>query len=239
MVSALTSTRIIASQMALQILMASPDDSASQDGNASSPGSGDISSLPSSSQASLTSILNGMASSQTDTSSPASSTLASTDITTDSFMALLKQNLTATAKKNDDGGQAQAMLDALNDGTLTVNDPINGVSITAWDPSAANDSPDTATATAGKTGTTIPNTDWNDYLKTHLQRGSNGTFTRATDGSFIDKTTGNEAYFGQVGSQFYYLTWPAPGKGGSGAGTGTGAGAGAVSGVAAGKGTDV
>jgi hypothetical protein len=224
MVSALTNTRLIASQMALQILTANPDDSSSQDDSSSMPGSGDISSLPSSSQASLTSILNGMAASQTDTTS-ASSTVASTDITTDSFMALLKQNLTATAKKNEDGGQAQAMLDALNNGTLTVNDPINGVSITAWDPSAASDTDTTDQATTGtgstgKTGTTIPTTDWNDYLKTHLQRGSNGTFTRASDGSFIDKTTGKEAYFGQVGSQFYYLTWSAPGKDGAGTAAG-------------------
>jgi hypothetical protein len=228
MVSALANTRLIASQMALQILTASADDSSSQDDSSSTPGSGDISSLPSSSQASLTSSLNGMAASQADTTSASSSsTVASTDITTSSFMALLKQNLTATAKKNDDGGQAQAMLDALNNGTLTVNDPINGVSITAWDPSAAanTDTTDQATSTSGtsstgNTGTTIPTTDWNDYLKTHLERGSNGTFTRASDGSFIDKTTGKEAYFGQVGSQFYYLTWSAPGKDGAGTAAG-------------------
>jgi hypothetical protein len=227
MVSALANTRLIASQMALQILTASADDGTSQDDSSSTPGSGDISSLPSSSQASLTSILNGMAASQTDTTTSSSSNLASTDITTDSFMALLKQNLTATAKKNDDGGQAQAMLDALNNGTLTVNDPINGVSITAWDPSAAADTSTTdqaasttGTSSTSKTGTTIPTADWNDYLKTHLERGSNGTFTRANDGSFIDKTTGNEAYFGQVGSQFYYLTWSAPGKDAAGTAAG-------------------
>lgn len=219
MVSALANTRLIAAQMALQVLMTSPDDSSSQDDSSSMPGSGDISSLPSSSQASLTSILNGMTASQSDTTtSSSSSNLASTDITTSSFMALLKQNLTATAKKNEDGGQAQAMLDALNNGTLTVSDPTNGVSITAWDPSAT-DTTDATTSTTTKTATTIPTTDWNDYLKTHLQRGSNGTFARASDGSFIDKTTGNEAYFGQVGSQFYYLTWSAPKDAATGAST--------------------
>jgi hypothetical protein len=214
MVSALANTRMIASQMALQILTASADNSSSQNGSSSTPGSGDISSLPSSSQASLTSILNGMAASQTDTTTSSSSNVASTDITTSSFMALLKQNLTATAKKNADGGQAQAMLDALANGTLTVNDPTNGVSIAAWDPSAAADTNTTGqaastsgTSSTSKTGTSIPTAEWNDYLKTHLERGSNGTFTRANDGSFIDKKTGNEAYFVQVGSQFYYLTW--------------------------------
>jgi hypothetical protein len=128
-------------------------------------------------------------------------------------MALLKQNLTATAAGSSDGAQqAQAMLDALEAGTLTVSDPTNGVSITAWDPTAtsttdASASTDTTTANSP---TAIPTTDWNDYLKAHLQRNENGTLTRAADNSFVDKSTGNEAYFGQVGTQFYYLTWAAP-----------------------------
>src|ERR1700730_3263816 len=122
MVSALANTRMIAAQMALQVLMTS----SSPDSSSSTHGSGDISSLPSSSQASLTSILNSMSASQSTTTSTSSSDVASTDITTSSFMALLKQNLTATAKKNEDGGQAQAMLDALANGTLTVNDPASG-----------------------------------------------------------------------------------------------------------------
>ncbi|MGO4565354.1 hypothetical protein AB4Z52_09845 [Rhizobium sp. 2YAF20] len=208
MVSALSNTRMIAAQMALQVLMTSSDDSSSQDSSSSTPGSGDISSLPSSSQASLTSILNSMSASQSTTTSTSSSDVASTDITTSSFMALLKQNLTATAKKNEDGGQAQAMLDALANGTLTVNDPASGVSITAWDPSASTDAAATTTDGTSKSGTAIPVTDWNDYLKAHLARSSNGTFSRTSDGSFIDKESGKDAYFGQVGSQFYYLTYP-------------------------------
>ena len=214
MVSALTSTRLIAAQLALKTLLAddTSDDSSSSSSSSSSllsDATGGLSSLPSQSQASLASLLNGLSSSDTsDTASSSSSTQASTDITTASFMTLLKQNLTATAAGTSDGAkQAQAMLDALKAGTLTVSDPTNGVSITAWDPSSTDGKTGTA---SGNTATSIPTSDWNDYLKAHLQRNADSTFTRAADNSFIDKTTGNEAYFGQVGTQYYYLTWTAP-----------------------------
>ncbi|WFU09371.1 hypothetical protein QA646_00430 [Rhizobium sp. CB3090] len=201
MVSALTTTRLLSSQMALQLLQ-SPD--ASQD-SSSAPllgdsSSSDLSSLPSQSQASLTSMLNGLSANQTDSSSTSQS---DPDMTSSSFMDLLKQNLQDAVKSEGKGGQAQAMLDALDNGTLTVSDPTKGVSIQAWDVDA-----DTEQGTTSKTGDTIPTSDWNDFLKAHLERGSDGTFVKNSDGSFVDKTTGNEAYFGQVGSQYYYITWP-------------------------------
>jgi hypothetical protein len=200
MVSALTTTRLLASQMALQLLQ-TPDPS--QDSNNDpllSDSSSDLSSLPSQSQASLTSMLNGLSANQTDSSAAAQ---PDPDMTSSSFMDLLKQNLQDAVKSEGTGGQAQAMLDALDNGTLTVSDPTNGVSIKAWDVDAASEQ-----GTTSKTGDTIPTSDWNDFLKAHLERGSNGTFVKNLDGSFVDKTTGNEAYFGQVGSQFYYITWP-------------------------------
>jgi hypothetical protein len=119
-------------------------------------------------------------------------------------MTLLKQNLQDAVKSEGTGGQAQAMLDALDKGTLTISDPTNGVSIQAWDADATSEKD-----TTSKTADTIPTSDWNAYLKAHLQRGSDATFVKNTDGSFVDKVTGNEAYFGQVGSQYYYITWPA------------------------------
>ncbi|MBO9097145.1 MULTISPECIES: hypothetical protein [unclassified Rhizobium] len=218
MVTALSSTRLIAAQLALKVLT-------SGDTNSDSSGSGtsdsslldgssvgkNVSSLPSSAQASLASMLNSLSNSQSDetatTSSTDNSDTASTDITTTSFMALLKQNLTATAAGTSDGAkQAKAMLDALNAGTLSVSDPTHGVSIAAWDPKSKTSSSADATATANSPKA-IPTSDWNDYLKAHLQRNGDGTLSRAADNSFIDKTTGNAAYFGQVGTQFYYLSW--------------------------------
>ncbi|MBB5575112.1 MULTISPECIES: hypothetical protein [Rhizobium] len=205
MVSALTTTRLLSSQMALQLLQtpdASQDSSSDPllDDSSSSSSSNDVSSLPSQSQASLTSMLNGLSANQTDSSATSQS---DPDMTSSSFMSLLKQNLQDAVKSEGKGGQAQAMLDALDNGTLTVSDPTKGVSITAWDASA-----DSEQGTTSKTGDTIPTSDWNDFLKAHLERGSDGTFVKNSDGSFIDKVTGNEAYFGQVGSQYYYITWP-------------------------------
>ncbi|MEZ2221186.1 hypothetical protein [Rhizobium sp. RCC_161_2] len=106
-------------------------------------------------------------------------------------MTLLKQNLQDAVKSEGTGGQTQATLDALDQGTLTVSDPTNGASITAWDVYAASEQ-----STTSKTADTIPTSDWNSYLKAHLQRGSDATFVKNTDGSFIDKVIGNEAYFG-------------------------------------------
>ncbi|MGY5807027.1 hypothetical protein ACXHXG_04880 [Rhizobium sp. LEGMi198b] len=202
MVSALTTTRLLSSQMALQLLQTpdasqdSSDDPLLDDSNSSS----DLSSLPSQSQASLTSMLNGLSANQTDSSAASQS---DPDMTSSSFMDLLKQNLQDAVKSEGKGGQAQAMLDALDNGTLTVSDPTKGVSIQAWDVDA-----DSEQGTTSKTADTIPTTDWNDFLKAHLERGSDATFVKNADGSFVDKTTGNEAYFGQVGSQYYYITWP-------------------------------
>jgi hypothetical protein len=224
MVTALSSTRLISAQLALKVLDASDTtDDSSSDSSSALDGSSiasDVSSLPSSAQASLASMLNNLSNSQSDNTTAdatgSSTTAASTDITTTSFMALLKQNLTATAAGSSDGAkQAQAMLDALEAGTLTVSDPTSGVSIKAWDPTATSstdtsDTSDTTHTATANSPTAIPTTDWNDYLKAHLQRNENGTLTRATDNSFVDKSTGNEAYFGQVGTQFYYLTWTAP-----------------------------
>ncbi|MDE1991537.1 MAG: hypothetical protein KGI75_03500 [Rhizobiaceae bacterium] len=204
MVSALTNTRLLASQMALQLLQ-TPDDMSQDDTTSSLLGdssSSDLSSLPSQSQASLTNLLNGMSSSD-NTTDTSQSDSENPNMTSSSFMQLLKQNLQDAVKAEGTGGQSQAMLTALENGTLTVSDPTAGTSITAWDVDGTS-----AADKTGNTATTISTSDWNDFLKAHLTRGSDGTFVRNDDGSFVDKTTGNEAYFGQVGSQFYYISWP-------------------------------
>lgn len=210
MVSALATTRLIASQMALQLLQPSNPSQDSDNSPLLGNSSGDPSNLPSQSQASLSALLNSLTAKQSDDSTASQADDSSTDITSSSFMDLLKQNLQDAVKAEGPDGQAQAMLDALNNGTLTVSNPPAGVSITAWDVDSADEKD-----TTSKTGTSIDTSDWNTFLKAHLQRGSNGAFVRNDDGSFVDKTTGNEAYFGQVGSQFYYLTWPSPSAAGS------------------------
>jgi hypothetical protein len=123
-------------------------------------------------------------------------------MTSSDFMSLLKSNL-QTAASDGDTGQAKAMLAALANGTLTVSDPTSGQSITAWDP----DSKDNQDTTS-KDATTIDTSDWNDFLNAHLTRGTDGAFDKNSDGSYTDKVTGQESYFGQVGNQFYYISWP-------------------------------
>lgn len=240
MVSALTSTRLVSAQLALTTLLSddSSDDSSSSSSSSSSLASsllsdsstGSVSSVTSQSQTMLASLLGSMTGSSlsssedtsTDATTSSSSTNSSTDITSSSFMALLKQDLTTTAEGSGDGAkQAQAMLTALAAGTLTVSDPINGVSITAWDPSSSDSSTGSDSSASSHMATSIATSGWNDYLKEHLERNSDATFTRTADNSFVDKSTGNEAYFGQVGSQYYYLSWPASGTSSSGTTSGT------------------
>lgn len=197
MVSALTSTRLVSAQLALQMLQFDQPTTADDGSDSLLGSSSSLSSLPSQSQASLTSLLNGLSSSSTDTSGTTSDD--DPDMTSSDFMSLLKSNL-QTAVNNGDTGQAQAMLDALSAGTLTVTDPTAGQSITAWDPSDSSDKAQTATS--------VDEDDWNDFLKAHLTRGADGSLTHNSDGSYTDKVTGDEAYFGQVGNQYYYITWP-------------------------------
>jgi hypothetical protein len=218
MVSALMATRLVSAQLALQVLQSDPPDSSSSDDSSSLLNSlNDLSSMPSQSQASLTSILNGLSSSsQTDTTATTSDGSSDDpDMTSSDFMSLLKNNLETDAS---DGGsaQAKAMLAALTNGTLTISDPTSGQSIAGWDPDSTDNQ-----STTSKDATTIDTSDWNDFLNAHLTRGTDGAFTKSSDGSYIDKTSGNEAYFGQVGSQFYYITWPSASSASSSASSGT------------------
>lgn len=142
-----------------------------------------------------------VASSSTDTTeNPA----ISDDITTASFMKGLKAKLTDLKTQPGYADQAEAMLAALKAGTLTVSDPVNGRQIKAWDATS-----DAEKNTTSKPGTAIDNTGWSDFLKAHLTRGEGGTYARQADGSFVDKPTGQNAYFGTIGSDYVYLTWPA------------------------------
>ena len=122
MVSALANTRMIAAQMALQVLMTSPDDSSSQDSSSSTPARRHFKPAV---------VVAGISDehSQQHVGKP-----VHYDIDVELgrcqhrhhhqlFHGAPEAELTATAKKNEDGGQAQALLDALADGTLTVNDP--------------------------------------------------------------------------------------------------------------------
>lgn len=129
----------------------------------------------------------------------------SDDITTASFMAKLRETLEEMSGAAGGNAQADAMLAALEAGTLKVSDPVNGVEITAWNvgDSAEKD-------TTQKDGTDIGRDGWSAFLREHLKRGENVAYARTADGSYIDAVTGANAWFGNVGSTWYYLSWNAP-----------------------------
>jgi len=198
MVSSVSNIRLQTAQIALQVIK-----SGSPDSSSSSSTDHDYSSLPSQSRSALSVMLDKINAGKAGSTDTSGNTTASTDITTASFMALLRQNMTAAAEAKGEGSQEAAMLAAFKKGQLTVTDPTKGVSIKAWDVTDPKEAD-----VDQKKGTAIETTDWNKFLRDHLQRDSHGRLVRSENGSFIEKGTGNEVYFGQVGTQNYYITWP-------------------------------
>ncbi|WHO74243.1 hypothetical protein [Rhizobium sp. BT03] len=206
MVSAVDSTRLVSAQYALKNLRSSDDDS-SQDSQTSSA-AGILSSYGlDSSSASLLSnqALSGLLdtlSSQSETSDEADATGDGADVTSASFMSMLKQQLQDAAAAEGESGKAHDMLAALEAGKLTITDPTQGVSIAAWDV----DDPDEAD-TESKAGKQVDVSGWSDFLDAHLERGADGAFVKE-NGSYVDQTTDSNAFFGLIGSDYYYLSWP-------------------------------
>jgi hypothetical protein len=198
MVSSVSNIRLQTAQIALQVIK-----SGSSDSSSSSSTDHDYSSLPSQSRSALSVMLDKINSGKSGSTDASGNTTASTDITTASFMALLRQNMTAAADAKGPGSQEAAMLAAFKKGQLTVTDPTQGVSIKAWDVTDPKEAD-----VDQKKGTDIKTDDWNNFLRDHLQRDSHARLIRSENGSFIEKGTGNEVYFGQVGTQNYYITWP-------------------------------
>lgn len=205
MVSALDNTRMVSAQYALKNLRSSDESSEdTQRSSAASILSGyglDSSSASLLSNQALSGLLDTL-SSAGDTSDETDKTGDSADVTSASFMSMLKQQLQEAAAAEGESGKAHDMLTALEAGTLTISDPTQGVSIAAWDV----DDPDEAD-TESKAGTAIDVSGWSDFLDTHLERGSDGAFVKE-GGSYVDQTNDSNAFFGLIGSNYYYLSWP-------------------------------
>lgn len=199
------STRINATKLALKAIKEQENNSAST----SSPrtailDSYGIDSSPSSTNTRLTQLLAQYAQvSGTDAEPDDTSTQApSGDITQASFMTSLKATLEELSKDPSKATQAKAMLEALAAGTLTVSDPTEGARIKAWDVEADK-------TTTSKPATEITTTGWSDFLKDHLKR-DGSAYAKTTGGAYVDSISGDNAFFGNVGSRYYYLTWPQP-----------------------------
>ncbi len=199
------STRINATKLALKAIKEQEDNSAST----SSPrtailDSYGIDTSPSSTNTRLTQLLAQYAQvSGTDAETDDTSTQApSGDITQASVMTSLKATLEELSKDPSKSTQAKAMLEALAAGTLTVSDPTEGAKIKAWDVEADK-------TTTSKPATEITTTGWSDFLKDHLKR-DGSAYAKTTGGAYVDSISGDNAFFGNVGSRYYYLTWPQP-----------------------------
>ncbi|MDO3433098.1 hypothetical protein QWJ46_10405 [Rhizobium sp. CBN3] len=205
MVSALDNTRMVSAQYALKNLRSS--DESSEDTQSSSAASILSSYGLDSSSASLLSnqALSGLLDtllSKDDTFDETDTTGDSADVTSASFMSMLKQQLQEAAAAEGESGKAHDMLAALEAGTLTISDPTQGVSIPAWNV----DDPDEAD-TESKAGEAIDISGWSDFLDAHLERGFDGAFVKE-NGSYVDQTNDSNAFFGLIGSNYYYLSWP-------------------------------
>ncbi|NTA36851.1 hypothetical protein [Agrobacterium salinitolerans] len=126
--------------------------------------------------------------------------LSSGDITKADFMKALKETLEELTADPDKASQAKAMLEALTAGTLTVSDPAEGAQVKAWDVAAD-------TKNISGPAMNIAMTGGSDFLKDHLKR-DGSTYARSETGAYVDTISGDNAFFGSVGSRYYYLTWP-------------------------------
>ncbi|MBX5131770.1 hypothetical protein HJB80_03565 [Rhizobium lentis] len=201
MVSALDNTRMVSAQYALKNLRSSEDTQSSSAASILSSYGLDSSSASLLSNQALSGLL-GALSSKDDTSDETDTTGDSADVTSASFMSMLKQQLQEAAAAEGESGKAHDMLAALEAGTLTISDPTQGVSVPAWD----IDDPDEAD-TESKAGEAIDVSGWSDFLDAHLERGSDGAFVKE-NGSYVDQTNASHAFFGLIGSNYYYLSWP-------------------------------
>ncbi|MQB10502.1 hypothetical protein DXT96_11650 [Agrobacterium sp. ICMP 6402] len=120
------------------------------------------------------------------------------------FMRSLKVKLSTAGDDPMQYLRARSMMGALESGRLQVSDPTQGKSINAWDPNQKNAKPTTATY--------IAKTNWVDFLNTELKRGEDGALSKGGSGSYVDKASGKNAYFGRVAGKYYYVTWPAETK---------------------------
>ena len=209
MVSSIQSIRLMTTQIALKALKEQEETTTSTSSASSSLlQQYGLDTSTSSSNDTLTRLLTTLATKNPDstvnTTPSTTTTPVSTDVTTASFMRSLKDSLEEMADTAAGKKQADAMLTALKAGTLTVTDPVSGQKIAAWDVDDEKHKDTTSGA-----ATTIATNNWSDFLKERLTRGEDVSYAKSSDGSYIDKTTGENAYFGTVGSKYYYLSWPA------------------------------
>lgn len=126
------------------------------------------------------------------------------DIASAIFMTNLKKWITDATIDAASAPQGKAMSLALTSGTLKVCDPVEGVVVLAWD--IASEQPKHVKLDK------ITPAGWSHFLKQHVKREDGVGYIKEPDGGYVDMMSGENAYFGAVGSKLYYLTWPQTNK---------------------------
>lgn len=130
----------------------------------------------------------------------ANSTRSDGDIAGGVFMTSLKTWIVETSCDAASAAQGKAMSAALTSGTLKVCDPVEGIVVTAWDVEGQRP--------VHVKRSQITPAGWSLFLKQHVKREDGVGYVKDADGGYVDVMSGESAYFGAVGSKFYYLTWP-------------------------------
>lgn len=145
-------------------------------------------------------LLNRIADQQDDAASSTDTVKQPDSVTSADFAAFIKQQLEEMKKEPGKASQADAMLNALEAGTLTVADAAEGKSVQLVAPGKVS--------TQEIKVTDLTSKDWGSFLRDHLTRENGGIFSRNVDGSYIDRQSGQNAFYGSLGDKSYYLTWP-------------------------------
>lgn len=122
------------------------------------------------------------------------------NVTSATFMRELKLWLAELAYDRMNFNRGCEMLQAFAANTLKVFDPVDGIVVKAGDRDSA-ESAQLKSEDIGAAG-------WSQFLKRHVKRGADNAYAKDEDGNYIDILSGERAYFGAVGSKFYYFTWP-------------------------------
>ncbi|WP_137133565.1 hypothetical protein [Rhizobium sp. FKY42] len=145
-------------------------------------------------------LLNRIADQQDNDASSVETLKQPDSVMSPDFAAFIKQQLEAMKKEPGKAEQADSMLKALEAGTLTVADAAEGKSVQLV-------APDKVSTQENKV-TDLTSKDWGSFLRDHLTRENGGMFSRNKDGSYIDRQSGQNAFYGSLGDKSYYLTWP-------------------------------
>lgn len=116
-------------------------------------------------------------------------------VTSTTFMRELKLWLADLTEDRMNFNRGCEMLQAFASSTLKVFDPVEGIVVIAGDVAQLQSE---AVSAAG----------WSQFLKRHVKREADNAYSKDEDGNYVDLLSGERAYFGAVGSKFYYFTWP-------------------------------